>query len=195
MASNNTLRYSDKDLASFKEIIDAKLAKAKAQLSQMQTQIVEATQNSSDAHGADWMDDSSMNAELNMLSTMAIRQRKYLKELENALIRIRNKMYGICTITGKLIDKRRLMAVPTTTKSVAAKNEISRNKPGKKARFSRRKVGRQIISKIKDGKRRGKGIPKAVTSVTEDDLLPGMSPLPPTEEIPVDQKPKLDDLA
>jgi len=195
MASNNTLRYSDKDLASFKEIIDVKLAKAKAQLSQMQTQIVEATQNSSDAHGADWMDDSSMNAELNMLSTMAIRQRKYLKELENALIRIRNKMYGICTITGKLIDKRRLMAVPTTTKSVAAKNEISRNKPGKKTRFSRRKVGRQIISKIKDGKRRGKGISKAVTSITEDDLLPGISPLPPTEEIPMDQKPKLDDLA
>lgn len=56
-----------------------------------------------------------------MLNNMAIRQRMYIKDLENALIRIRNKSYGICSISGQLIDKKRLLAVPTTTKSLEAK--------------------------------------------------------------------------
>ncbi|MBX2873288.1 MAG: hypothetical protein KTR30_14345 [Saprospiraceae bacterium] len=192
MASNNTLRYSDMELATFKEIIDAKLAKAKAQLLQLQTQIIEATQNSSDAHGADWMDDSSMNAELDMLNTMAIRQRKYKKELENALVRIRNKVYGICIITGKLIDKRRLMAVPTTTKSVAAKNAISSGQNARNSRFSARRKSRQIISRLKSGGSKKNRPAKAKTS--EDGLLAKLTPLPSVEDIPMDQRPKMGDM-
>lgn len=192
MASNNTLRYSDRELATFKEIIDAKLAKAKAQLLQLQTQIVEATQNSSDAHGADWMDDSSMNAELDMLNTMAIRQRKYKKELENALVRIRNKVYGICIITGNLIDKRRLMAVPTTTKSVAAKNAISSGQNARGSRLSARKRSRQIISKFKSG--RSKKNKLSNSSSSGDNLLSKLTPLPSVEDIPMDQRPKMGDM-
>ncbi len=192
MASNNTLRYSDRELATFKEIIDAKLAKAKAQLLQLQTQIVEATQNSSDAHGADWMDDSSMNAELDMLNTMAIRQRKYKKELENALIRIRNKVYGICIITGKLIDKRRLMAVPTTTKSVAAKNAISSGQNAKDSRLSSRRRSKQIISKFKSGRNKKSKLSKS--TAPEDSLLAKLTPLPSVEDIPMDQRPKMEDI-
>lgn len=194
MAANNTLRYSDQELAIFQQVIDAKLSKAKAQLLLMQSQIIEATQNASDEHGADWMDDSSMNAELDMLNNMAIRQRKYLKELENALIRIKNKAYGICIITGNLIDKRRLMAVPTTTKSVAAKNAISSGKMPKTLRQATRKPSRKIISK----KRKGKAPRQLLSfpnSVLEDDLLSEVAPpLPLAEEIPVDQRPKLEDM-
>ena len=192
MASNNTLRYSDRELVTFKEIIDAKLAKAKAQLLQLQTQIIEATQNSSDAHGADWMDDSSMNAELDMLNTMAIRQRKYKKEQENALIRIRNKVYGICIITGNLIDKRRLMAVPTTTKSVAAKNAISSGQSGRGSRFSARRRSRQIISKFKSGRSKKNKLSKATNP--EENLLSQVTPLPSVEDIPMDQRPKMGDM-
>lgn len=192
MASNNTLRYSDRELATFKEIIDAKLAKARAQLLQLQSQIIEATQNSSDAHGADWMDDSSMNAELDMLNTMAIRQRKYKKELENALVRIRNKVYGICMITGNLIDKRRLMAVPTTTKSVAAKNAMSKGQNAKASRFSKRKKGKQIISRLKSG--RSKKATSAAAVNSDESLLSKLTPLPSVEDIPMDQRPKMGDI-
>ncbi|MBV6652777.1 MAG: hypothetical protein KI786_03425, partial [Mameliella sp.] len=65
--------------------------------------------------------DSNTGNDVEMLNNMAIRQRRYIQDLQNALIRIRNKVYGVCTVTGELIDKKRLMAVPTTTKSVAAK--------------------------------------------------------------------------
>lgn len=190
MASNNTLRYSDQELATFRQLIDAKLAKAKAQLQQMQSQIIEATQNSSDAHGADWMDDSSMNAELDMLNNMAIRQRKYLKELENALIRIKNKVYGICIITGNLIDKRRLLAVPTTTKSVAAKNAISSGKMTRRIRPAIRKAKSRIVSKTHK-----KQTSKTPTPLLEDDLLSDVTqPLPFAEDIPEDQRPQPGDL-
>ena len=67
------------------------------------------------------MDDSSINNDVEMLNNMAIRQRMHIQDLDNALVRIKNKSYGICSITGQLIDKRRLLAVPTTTKSLAAK--------------------------------------------------------------------------
>ena len=60
-----------------------------------------------------------------MLQTMANRQKKHLQDLENALIRVENKSYGICVVTGQLIDKKRLLAVPTTTKSLEAKNAIA----------------------------------------------------------------------
>ncbi|NUO02424.1 MAG: TraR/DksA family transcriptional regulator [Saprospiraceae bacterium] len=120
---SGTARYPDEELAEFKTLIETKLENSREQLQQLQEQIWEITENTGDEHGGDWMDDSSINNEVEMLNTMAIRQRKYIKDLENALVRIKNKTYGICIVTGELIDKRRLLAVPTTTKSVLAKNE------------------------------------------------------------------------
>ena len=117
------MRYSDGELAEFKALIEKKLANATEQLDSLQEQILEITENTSDEHGGDWMDDSSINNDVEMLNNMAIRQRRYIKDLENALVRIRNKTYGICIITGELIDKKRLLAVPTTTKSLVAKTQ------------------------------------------------------------------------
>ncbi len=119
--SNTVVRYSDVELAEFKELIDGKLEKAREHLLSLQEQILEITENTSDEHGGDWVDDSSINNEVEMLNNMAIRQRMYIKDLENALVRIKNKSYGICSVTGQLIDKKRLLAVPTTTKSLEAK--------------------------------------------------------------------------
>ncbi len=119
--SNPVMRYSDEDLAFFKQIVEEKIRKTQEQLDMLQEQILEITENSSDEHGGDWVDDSSINNEVEMLNNMAIRQRMYLQDLQNALLRIRNKSYGICVVTGELIDKKRLIAVPTTTKSLAAK--------------------------------------------------------------------------
>jgi len=121
--SNKVVRYSDVELAEFKQLIENKLSKAKEQLKVLQEQILEIAENTSDEHGGDWMDDSSTNNDMEMLNNMAIRQRRFIQDLENALIRIRNKVYGVCTVTGELIDKKRLLAVPTTTKSLAAKTQ------------------------------------------------------------------------
>lgn len=119
--SSTVDRYSDAELEEFKQLILDKLAKSKEQLASLQEQILDITENTADEHGGDWVDDSSINNEVEMLNNMAIRQRMYIKDLENALIRIKNKSYGICSITGQLIDKKRLLAVPTTTKSLEAK--------------------------------------------------------------------------
>lgn len=123
MMANTVVKYSDAELEEFKVLIESKLEKAQMQLNSLQEQILEIAENSSDDHGVDWMDDSSTGSDVEMLNNMAIRQRRYIQDLQNALIRIRNKAYGICTVTGELIDIKRLRAVPTTTKSLAAKTQ------------------------------------------------------------------------
>ena len=124
-----TVRYSDADLEEFRAIVEKKLETAKDELGYLQDQILEITENSGDDHGGDWMDDSSTNNDIEFLNNMAIRQRKYIQDLENALVRIKNKTYGICMVTGTLIDKRRLLAVPTATKSVEAKTAQAAEAP------------------------------------------------------------------
>ncbi len=130
---SSTARYNDSDLEEFRVLVEKKLETAKQELSYLQEQILEITENSGDDHGGDWMDDSSTNNDIEFLNNMAIRQRKYVQDLENALIRIRNKSYGICLVTGQLIEKRRLLAVPTATKSVEAKEAEAVEAPKKTA--------------------------------------------------------------
>lgn len=120
--SNNISRYPDAVLEEFKLIIDEKLEKAKIQYENQIEQIKEITENSSGDFTKDLSDFSSSQTEVEMLNNMATRQRSYIQDLQNAQIRIRNKSYGICVVTGQLIDKVRLLAVPTTTKSVLAKS-------------------------------------------------------------------------
>jgi RNA polymerase-binding transcription factor DksA len=132
MDNNPILRYSDAELVEFREIIETKLSRATKHLTELQEQIVEITENTSDEHGGDWVDDSSINNDVEMLNNMAIRQRVHIQDLQNALVRIKNKSYGICIVTGDLIDKRRLLAVPTTTKSMAAKVSEQQQPPEKK---------------------------------------------------------------
>lgn len=124
MSSDNvTVRYSDEDLAEFKEVINVKLSKAMEQYQSLKEQLKDITENNTDDFAKDITDFSSIQTEIEMLNNMANHQRKYIQDLENALIRINNKSYGICVVTGELIEKKRLLAVPTTTKSVTAKTQ------------------------------------------------------------------------
>ena len=115
-------RYSDKELEEFRVIIIKKIENVEEDLKYLQDQLTDINESSLDSRRADWVDDSSLNADKDRLSNMFNRQRQFLDNLRAALLRIDKKTYGVCSVTGKLIDKRRLKAVPHTTKSVEAKN-------------------------------------------------------------------------
>lgn len=121
--TNTVNRYSDEDLQEFKALIEKKLVREKDEVEFMRDQIIELNENSGDQQGGDWFDDSSIHAELEMLNNQVIRKQQYVNNLENALLRIKNKTYGTCSITGQLIDKKRLLLVPHATKSVEAKED------------------------------------------------------------------------
>ncbi len=123
MIANNSKRYSQEELEEFKILILKKLDKSERQLANLDAQILEATEAMENE--GDLIDNSSSSVDMGMLQAMANRQRKYVIDLRNALQRVHNKSYGICSVTGELIDKRRLMAVPTTTKSLLVKVEAS----------------------------------------------------------------------
>ena len=122
MATEKT-RYSDEELQEFKQLILQKLEDAKAELSNLQGIL-----NSANTHGTDdtastfkILEDGSETLAKEEAGQLAARQNKFIEQLENALIRIENKTYGICRVTGKLIPKERLRAVPHTTQSMEAK--------------------------------------------------------------------------
>lgn len=116
-------RYSDEELAEFDKLIDDKLVKSKEQLEFYLTQLQELSENpDSKIKG---LDDGLSTTESERLTTMAGRTRKHIQHLENAKIRIKNKVYGICRVTGKLISKERLRAVPHATLSIEAKQSQS----------------------------------------------------------------------
>lgn len=114
-------RYSDEELEEFKALILEKLEFAKNELTGIEQQMMELRENMSDEQGGDWFDDSSIHTEIEFMTKLAERQRQFVQNLELALVRIKNKSYGICSVTGELIDKQRLLLVPHATKSVQAK--------------------------------------------------------------------------
>ena len=117
-------RYSDDELLEFEALINSKLAKAKNEF-----KILKDTLNRTNDEGTDStsggntkvLEDGAETAEKENMSQLAARQLKFITNLENALIRIKNRTYGICSVTGKLIPKERLIAVPHTTQSIEAK--------------------------------------------------------------------------
>lgn len=117
------VRYNDSDLNEFKELINKKLDAAKKELAYLQGLITRKDHLGGDETDNRYMtmEDGSMSMEREQLSQMASRQITYIDHLEKALIRIENKTYGICRVTGKLIDKARLRAVPHATLSLEAK--------------------------------------------------------------------------
>ncbi|MBT8233823.1 MAG: TraR/DksA family transcriptional regulator [Saprospiraceae bacterium] len=116
-------RYSDDELAEFDKLIDGKLSKANQELQYYLAQIRELAEN--DGTKLKGLDDGTGTLESSRLQQMAARQRKLVQHLENAKMRIANKVYGICRDTGKLISKERLKAVPHATLSITAKqNQI-----------------------------------------------------------------------
>ncbi len=124
------VRYNDNDLSEFRDLINRKLEAAKKELAYLQGLITRKDDMGGDEGDNRYatMEDGSMSNEREQLSQMASRQITYIDHLEKALIRIENKTYGICRVTGKLIDKARLRAVPHATLSLEAK--LGLVKPG-----------------------------------------------------------------
>lgn len=118
-----TMRYSDAELGEFKDLIMRKLEAAKKELTYLQGLITRKDEMGGDESENRYMtmEDGSISMEREQLSQMASRQIQFIDHLEKALMRIENKTYGICRVTGKLIDKARLRAVPHATLSIEAK--------------------------------------------------------------------------
>jgi RNA polymerase-binding transcription factor DksA len=113
-------RFNDADLNEFRAIINKKLAEAREELNFYQDQMKESEMNDDDIKFSG-MEDGGHTNDKEHLSAMANRQVKFIQNLEGALVRIENKTYGICRMTGNLIDKKRLLAVPHATLSMEAK--------------------------------------------------------------------------
>lgn len=124
MSLDLNIRYSDADLAEFKELIKEKIVSAQHDLELIKSAYMNDHNNGTDDTSPTFkaFDEGSevMSKESN--SQLAIRQEKFIRDLKNALIRIENKTYGVCRVTGKLIAKERLKLVPHATLSIEAKN-------------------------------------------------------------------------
>ena len=124
MANEEKTRYTDKELEEFRVLINEKLVKAKEQLALIESAYKNDSNNGTDDTSPTFkaFDEGSevMSKEAN--SQLAIRQEKFIRDLKNALIRIENKTYGICRVTGKFIKPERLRIVPHATLSIEAKN-------------------------------------------------------------------------
>lgn len=126
--SKAVTRYSDEDLQEFRKIVVSRLEEAR-----MDYELLRESLSRKDEHGTD---DTSpvfkLAEEANdifskeEIAQLAIRRQKYIEQLRNALVRIENKTYGICRVTGKLIAKERLRSVPHTTLSIDAKSDAAR---------------------------------------------------------------------
>lgn len=118
------IRFSDAELQEFKELIQSKLEKAKNDLDLIRSAYLNDSNNGTDDTSPTFKafeeGSETMSKEAN--SQLAIRQEKFIRDLKNALIRIENKTYGMCKVTGKLINKERLKIVPHATMSIEAKN-------------------------------------------------------------------------
>lgn len=122
MAEN---RYSDKELKEFEELINEKLVQARADLDQLRRSLSHEDDNTTDDTSPTFkmMEDGSETMSREETAQLAARQEKFIRNLENALLRIKNKTYGVCRVTGKLIAKERLRLVPHATLSIEAKNQ------------------------------------------------------------------------
>jgi DnaK suppressor protein len=120
--NENRYRYSDKELQEFKELILNKLENARTELKYLQTSIQDTQKGNDENYTLNKiMEEGASTFEREQMSQLADRQRKFIKNLEDALGRIETKTYGVCQKTGKLISKERLRAVPHTTMSIEAK--------------------------------------------------------------------------
>ena len=127
MAEKEKTRYSDAELNEFREIIHSKLKEAKTDLD-----LLNSTMSLKDNNGTDdtsptfkLIEDGSDVLSREETAQLAARQEKFIKSLNDALVRIENRTYGICRVTGKLISKERLRIVPHATLSIEAKKQQS----------------------------------------------------------------------
>jgi RNA polymerase-binding transcription factor DksA len=121
---DDRIRYSDADLQEFKELIQEKIEKAEKDLTLINESFLNNQNNGTDDTSPTFkaFEEGAETLSKEQNAILAGRQEKFLRDLRNALIRIENKTYGICRVTGKLIPKDRLKAVPHATLSIEAKN-------------------------------------------------------------------------
>ena len=119
----NRQRYSDSDLQEFKEIILEKIEKAEKDLALIKESFINDRNNGTDDTSPTFkaFEEGAEILSKEQNAILAGRQEKFIRDLKHALIRIENKTYGICRVTGKLINKERLKAVPHATLSIEAK--------------------------------------------------------------------------
>ncbi len=119
----NKIKYSEAELQEFKEIILKKIETAEEDLALIRSAYMNDSNNGTDDTSPTFKafeeGSETMSKESNV--KLAIRQEKFIRDLQNALLRIENKTYGICRVTGKLIQKERLKLVPHATLSIEAK--------------------------------------------------------------------------
>lgn len=117
------VKYSDAELAEFKEIILKKIEKAQSDLELIKSAYMNDLNNGTDDTSPTFkaFEEGSETLSKEANSQLAIRMEKFIRDLKNALIRIENKTYGVCRVTGKLIEKERLRLVPHATMSMEAK--------------------------------------------------------------------------
>ena len=124
MAGRKKTRYTDKELERFKRLIMKKIDQAQQDLDLLKSAYMNDSDNGTDDTSPTFKafeeGSETMSKEAN--TQLALRQEKFIRDLKNALIRIENKTYGVCRVTGKLIKKKRLMVVPHATLSIEAKN-------------------------------------------------------------------------
>ena len=116
-------RYSDSELEDFKQVILHKLNIAREELAELSASLQSSNPNGTDDTAGTYatLEDGAATLDKESIHQLAGRQQKFIQQLEAALVRIANKTYGICRTTGELIQKERLLAVPHTTQSMAAK--------------------------------------------------------------------------
>jgi RNA polymerase-binding transcription factor DksA len=124
MAKEKKARYSDEELENFRKLIEEKINKAQADLELLRSAYMNDGNNGTDDTSPTFKafeeGSETMSKEAN--TQLAIRQEKFIRDLKNAMVRIENKTYGVCRVTGKLINKQRLLLVPHATLSIEAKN-------------------------------------------------------------------------
>lgn len=119
----NKTRYSDAELKEFKDLLLDKLRIAREELNALAASLSSPNANGTDDTAGTYktLEDGSATLEKEQINQLAARQKKFIEQLDAALVRIENKTYGVCRETGKLIPKERLRAVPHTTLSMEAK--------------------------------------------------------------------------
>lgn len=124
MSTQSLSRYSDADLEEFRVLIEEKINKAQSDLELIRSAYMNDGNNGTDDTSPTFkaFEEGSKTMSKEANTQLAIRQEKFIRDLKNALIRIENKTYGVCRVTGKLINKERLKLVPHATLSIEAKN-------------------------------------------------------------------------
>lgn len=127
-SNNAPVRYSDEELQEFKELITRKLEEARSQYAALRKAITHSISNDPDGDTPNFnpIEDGAASLAREEASVLAQRQYKFIQSLEAALVRIEQKTYGICRVTGQLIPRERLMLVPHATTTVEAKEQLNR---------------------------------------------------------------------